>query len=336
MKRRYHFLLFFIFAFAWHAVGNAASNSDDILARIAQRCRETRTETVLISQNGKLLFEYRTPSCIKLLDSGAITQSIAGIAIAILIHEKQIESFDVPVSYFYPEWNQEGKNCITLRQILNQTSGLRPACEIEELNKIMDIVQYALCADSLNPPGSCFYINNKAVNLIGGIVQKVTCRNIFNFLDNRLFKPLCIQEVVWLNDPTQHEYCMAHLVMNPHDLLKIGEMLSQGGIYQGQRILNEDVVYSLIHTKDPINPYYGLLWYLNYNFNCSRCSDDARICSLRSIASHGDKGEQLIVYPHEEIAAVRFAADNCLDGTAIDRFEDLECLIDQYIESRDH
>lgn len=333
MKRLYLIQLFCFMALALHMDVDAATKADNVLATIAERCRESQSESLLISHHGKLIFEYRSPSCIKPLDSGAITQSIAGLAIAFLIQDRLIESYNVPVNHFYPEWNQEGKNCITLRHLLTQTSGLRPACDSGELNKILDIIQYALCADLITSPGCSFYINHKAVNLIGGIVEKASGRNIYDYLNEKLFKPLGIKEVIWLCDPTQHEYCMAHLMMNPRDLLKIGEFIAQGGMYEGCRLLKSHLIFDITQNKDACNPYYGLLWYLNYNLTQNSCNEEIHIGSLKSLSSYGENGEQLIVFPHQGIVAVRLVADNCTGSKSEDRFDNLEWLLEQYVES---
>lgn len=298
MKRLYSVLIYSLLALALPVVAFGALHPDVILSKIAQRCRESNTDSLLIAHKGRLIFEYRSGNHEIQRDIGAITQSIAGLAIAFLIEERKIDSFDVRISCYYPEWNREGKDCITLRHILTQTSGLHPAYDDDDLNKILDIVQYALSADSVYAPGCRLVPNNKVVNLIGGIVQKVSGKNIKDYLTEKLFCPLGINEVLWVCDPTGHEYCMSHLLLKVEDLLKIGQMLGNGGRFEGQQILHPHLINALLRPGQTLDPSYGFLWHLDFNtlqcfwdekifeeYRCNQINEDC-ICKLKCLGEH--------------------------------------------------
>src|SRR4029078_6513386 len=59
-----------------------------------------------------------------LLPAGLITRPIAVMVVGQALAEGRIQSLDVPVSKYLPEWNEEIRGRITLRQLLEDTSGL--------------------------------------------------------------------------------------------------------------------------------------------------------------------------------------------------------------------
>lgn len=106
------------------------------------------------------------------------TKSVVNLAVGRLIDAGKIRSLDQPVYEFYPEWQTGSKKLITIRSLLNHTSGLQnvPNATIEIkmlLNTYprANVIKLALAAELSDAPGSRFSYNNKAVNLLAGIIQ---------------------------------------------------------------------------------------------------------------------------------------------------------------------
>ena len=75
------------------------------------------------------------------------TKSIVSLAIGRLIDSGKITSLDQPVSDFYPEWKQGRKKLITVRHLLNHTSGIQNPPITTEIYASPDFVQLALAAE---------------------------------------------------------------------------------------------------------------------------------------------------------------------------------------------
>ncbi len=72
------------------------------------------------------------------------------------------------------EWRQGRKRNITVRHLLNHTSGLEDKPTAQEIYASPDFVQFALAADVASDPGTKFFYSNKATNLLAGIVLRAS------------------------------------------------------------------------------------------------------------------------------------------------------------------
>ncbi len=235
----------------------------NVLCRIADRSRESQSDSVIITSNGLPIFEYTSGKYWEPIDTLSITKSIVALAIGILIDEEAL-ALDMPVYLFYPEWNQGLKQNVTIKHLLAQTSGLQYDGSLESIDRANNIIQLALCAELTTAPGTLFYYNNKAVNLLSGIIEKTTGMNVNQFLAIKLFRPLGIRNVSWLADPSGHEYAMAHLNMTAPDLIKIGELLQNQGWHNDRQLISKRWIDIITTPGQSDFPFYGLLWWINY------------------------------------------------------------------------
>src|SRR5690606_9210339 len=141
-----------------------------------------------------------------------------------------------PVHAFFPAWRQGEKRAITIRHLLEHTSGLRASPTTEEIYASPDFVRLALGADLVSKPGAAFAYNNKAVNLLVGIVGIVAGRPLDDLVRAELFAPLGITEFAWMRDRAGNPHGMSGLSLGAHDLARIGQMLLDGGQWKGRRI----------------------------------------------------------------------------------------------------
>jgi len=86
----------------------------------------------------------------------------------------------------------------TLRHILSHTSGLQNVPDTRvEIYPSPDFVQLALAAELKYPPGAKFEYNNKAVNLLAGVVERASGKKHDEFMRDEVFTPLGIREFSW-------------------------------------------------------------------------------------------------------------------------------------------
>lgn len=144
----------------------------DSLLKVAE---QTHSEAVIIYKGDSLITEsyFGTGRADNKIESMSCTKSIVGLAVACLLTDKLIDSLNVPVSTYYPEWRQGQKQFITIRHLLEMTSGLQnyPNTSIE-IYPSPDFVQLALCAELSSIPGKQWAYNNKSVNLLAGVIEK--------------------------------------------------------------------------------------------------------------------------------------------------------------------
>ena len=166
------------------------------------------------------------------IEAMSATKSVVNLAIGRLIDQKKIQSIDQPVSDFYPEWKQGRKRLITIRHLLNHTSGIENKPITGEIYASPDFVQFALAAELSDDPGARFAYNNKAVNLLAGIVRKASGQRMDVYIGEEIFKPMGITDFHgrWTRPAIRTGW--RDLQIRAIDLAKIGQMMLDGGTWR--------------------------------------------------------------------------------------------------------
>lgn len=244
--------------------GDAARAGVDqaALTHLALRSRLFQSDAMVILKDGRLLDDWRYDQPAAPIEVGAITQSVAGLAIGRLLYTGKIRSLDLPVATWYPAWERGPKRAITLRQLMNHTSGLAAQTSAEEVYASRDLVELALDAGLANPPGTHFAYNQKAVNLLAGVVEKASGRKLDVYLRDEIFAPLGISRFDWMRDPAGNPHVLAGLRLDALDLARIGQLMLDGGLHGGKRLLAAEFVQESVHAAQPFSPTGGLLWWV--------------------------------------------------------------------------
>jgi CubicO group peptidase (beta-lactamase class C family) len=228
-----------------------------LLATIAE------SDGLVLLSNGRLLGEWyfgRDPGPIQTMSA---TKSVVSMSMGRLLDTGAIASLDQPVSDFYPEWRQGRKRDVTLRMLLDHTSGIQNVPNAgAEIYPAPDVIQLALAAELSHEPGSTFSYNNKAVNLLGGIVEKAAGLALDDYVHREILAPLCTPRRAWFRDEAGNPHAMAGLELTPVDLARIGQLMLAGGVWNGERILSESWVNQMVSVSQPFTPRAGLLWWL--------------------------------------------------------------------------
>lgn len=234
------------------------------LGKLMARAVESKSDAIIILKNGKLVTESYFDKPRTKIEAMSATKSIVNLAIGKLLQSRKIKSLDQPVSDFFPEWKQGGKKDITIRHLLNHTSGLQNerTSTAVEIYPSPDFVQLALAADLSHSPGKRFSYNNKAVNLLAGVVKAATGKRLDVFLGEAVFTPMGITDFSWTLDEAGNPHAMSGLQIHAMDLAKIGQMLADGGRWRGQQIVDESWITQSTKPGQTMSPNCGLLWWL--------------------------------------------------------------------------
>ena len=236
-------------------------------ARVAQlidSARVTNSDAIVVMRNGKVIGEWYSDSGRVPIQTMSVTKSIVGLAIGRLLHDRQLDSLDQPLWTLYPEWRQGRKRQITVRQLLNHTSGLQDIPgDGPEIEPAPDAIQLALAAELMANPGEYWFYSNKATNLLAGVVERASGRKLDAYVAEVLLRPLCITEAEWaFRDKAGNPYGMAGLTLHARDLAKIGQMMLDGGTWQGTTVLPREWIKASVAPSQRFDPRYGLLWWI--------------------------------------------------------------------------
>ncbi len=236
-----------------------------VLADLLKQGAASHSDAIVIIKNDEVVGQWYFGKTPKPIEAMSVTKSIAALAIGCLLHDGKLKSLDEPVCDFYPEWNQGRKKLITVRQLLNHTSGLQAETVGDDIHNRLDAVQLALCAELSSDPGATFLYNNKAVNLLAGIVEKASGQRLDRYMDTRIFAPLGIRDYQWNTDPAGNPFVYSQLQIHALDLAKIGQLMADDGMWHGKRLLDSAWIAEM--TAQPgqlLEPDCGLLWWLEH------------------------------------------------------------------------
>lgn len=257
-----------------------ATVNQEALKELMEKAKKTSSDAIVILHDGKMLAQYYSTDKPVMIETMSITKSIVSLAFGLLQTQGLLHSVDKPVCEFYPEWKQGRKKDITIKQLLNHTSGLQDYTNAHEIYASSDFIKFALAAELSYDPGTHFFYSNKAVNLLPGILQKITGKPIDEYLKKNLFNTLGIKHIEWAHDQAGNAHGLAGLKLYPADLATIGQFVLQRGLWKGDQIICNSWFDLALQQSQKFNPLCGLLWWLipgseNYTI------DDQQIESLR-------------------------------------------------------
>jgi CubicO group peptidase (beta-lactamase class C family) len=273
------------------------------LARLLERGKETNSDAVIVIQNGKVLAEeyYGKPRGAVYIASAG--KSLTALAIGKLLDRGKIKSLDQPVSDFYPEWLQGNKKLITIRMLLNHTSGIQnvanASVELERKMPPVNAIKLALAAELSEPPGTNWSYNNKAVALLGGVIEKASGRRMDLYFEEEFYKPMNIRQFDWVRDEDGNPVAYGGHIIEPMGLAKFGLMMLDNGRFEGKQILSRSFIEEVLKPGQTFFPANGLLWWRYPKFSKS-IIDSAKFAELR----RGGISEEFLrrIQPLENVA----------------------------------
>ncbi len=168
---------------------------------------------------------------------------------------------DDPISLYVPEADA-AHGAITIRQLLTQSSGLQFSWAADLNPLLPDSVKQCLALPFVHEPGTYFEYAQTTCTLLAYTVERAVGRDLQDFAQDELFGPLGIprSDWFWMRDMAGHTHGYAFLFMPPRDLPRLGQLLLQGGVWNGKRLLPAGYVQAA-GASSPTNPGYGfLLW----------------------------------------------------------------------------
>lgn len=270
-----------------------------ILMEIEQRSLDTHSDAVLILQGDTPLLSYTSTEVEQPIELMSAYKSIVALAIGRLLFNDQLSSLDEPVHTFYPEWKQGDKIKITVRHVLNHTSGLQNVMNAgEEIYPSPDVIRLALAAELSEPPGSKARYNNKAVNLLAGIIEKASGKRMDQFLITELFEPLGVEHYKFYYDAAGNPHAMAGLELKASDAAKFGLLVVNHGHWHGQALISRDYIEEMLAQSQPFIERLGLLWW-RHEYNSSQ--------GERKLLYYADGylGQYIVVAPELNLVGVR-------------------------------
>lgn len=296
---------------------------------------------VLIARQGKivLLKAYgqrslepaETPmTCDTVFDLASLTKPIATATSVMLLVEQGRLTLDEPAAKYLPEFGQEGKDAITIRQLLTHQSGLIADNPIEDFAAGPDqAIQKIFAAKPPHEPASAFVYSDVGFIVLGELVRRVSGEDVHQFTARRLFGPLEMTETGYLPPevlcgraaPTERRndrwiqgevhdpraYALggvaghAGLFSTAEDLAIYAQMLLSRGEYAGVRVLAPETVDTMLTAQTvPGGGLRALGWDMKTGYSSNRGEG----FSARAVGHGGFTGTALWIDPELELTVI--------------------------------
>ena len=257
------------------------------------------TQALIVSHKGNIILEQYGNGYSKtdFVTSQSIAKAFYAVLFGVAIEKGLLDDLDQPISDYLPEWKNDKRGEITIRNLLEMKSGLyRSESWNEEMFLSRNNLDFALSVELVKEPGEIFEYNNVNTALLGPVIEKIYNASPHEVLKKEILNPLEITEYgLWkdhaLNDITFHGIDLA-----PLDFIKFGQLYAQKGSWEGKQLVNKAFMEQ---SMQPISEGPGELYGMHTSIR--KMSENKRL-----LVKEGFNGQYLFVIPEENLVAVKF------------------------------
>ena len=245
-------------------------------------------------------------------------KSIAVTLIGMLVDEGRMEldaplGFDWPPPVATPE--SDPRNAITLRHVLNMSSGLYPVDSFGMEYATGSGFAYWAGASSINgarrrglirEPGTFWdYENYDTLLAVFAMKQVLGDENVYHEFPRRaLLDRIGMRSTLLSTDRFGDFILSSQVYTNARDLARFGLLYLQNGMWSGERLISEEWI-KFVRTPAPATAetgnFYGGQWWL--------VPDDRVDVPKNAYATAGNRGQYVIVVPSHDVVIVRRGLD---------------------------
>jgi CubicO group peptidase (beta-lactamase class C family) len=289
----------------WHPADPETQHIDPTRLTNALDYVDTRLPTarsLLLLRNGKTVAEkYYWRGGPKVTDYlHSLNLPLLQVLIGIAIDHQLIQGPEQPLSAFFPkhltQTLSDGAASLTLCHLLKAQAPLlwgAGNADYWDLFYAADRIEASLRVISRQQTRIQPAINFAAAYLLSQVIEKVSGQSVFNFAYRYLFQPLGITTYAADDDDLPRDP-MVGFKLKALDLTKIGYLLAQEGVWEGQRIVNREWVHWLFF-KIP---------HAEFDDTLGGSWVKTTIRGHESLVARGDGGQYLVLVPALHVVVV--------------------------------
>jgi CubicO group peptidase (beta-lactamase class C family) len=280
-----------------------------------------KLRAVLIARDGKLVHEayFGGAGRATLLNTRSVTKTVTGMLIGIAIQRGLLDGPEATITSFFPDKRpfahpHPSKDAITIEHFLTMSSALEcddwddasPGNE-ERMYPLDDWIKFTLDlpvreiesgrARDAERSRSFSYCA-AGVTTLGGVLERATKTSVPQFAKDVLFEPLGIEQAAWKFSRLGLALTGGGLELRARDLLKLGQLYLQGGVWEGKQLVPAAWVTRSLEVQARIDDQtdYGYLWW--------RKSFAANGKRYGTWFMSGNGGNKVAIVPEERLAVV--------------------------------
>ncbi|MGH9470404.1 MAG: exo-beta-N-acetylmuramidase NamZ domain-containing protein [Terriglobia bacterium] len=239
-----------------------------------------------------------------IFDMASLTKVIATTPAVMQLFQEGKIRLDDPVADYWPEFGENGKQAITVRDLLTHYSGLPPDLPLDQPWFGYDTAMKLIVSlHPMLPPGTRFVYSDVNFETLGELVHRISGQPLNVYCKQHIFEPLGMIHTQFLppaslreeqaptqppdqknemtpwyqvNDPTSYRMGgvagHAGLFSSADDLAIYAQMILNGGAYHGVRVLSPAAVLKMTTPQSPPDniAVHGLGWDIDTAYSSNR------------------------------------------------------------------
>ncbi|HUX10082.1 MAG TPA: exo-beta-N-acetylmuramidase NamZ domain-containing protein [Terriglobia bacterium] len=262
-----------------------------------------------------------------IFDMASCTKVVATTTAILQLFQEGKIRLDDPVAEYWPAFGANGKQDITVRELMTHYSGLPPDLDLDnDWSGYDTAMQMIIDTSPILPPGTRFLYSDINYETLGELVHRISGEPLNVYCERHIFKPLGMKDtqfvppaslrnriaptqhingttgpILWgtVHDPTARRMGgvagHAGLFSDARDLSIFCQMLLNGGSYHGVHILNPLTVEKMTTPQSPPDKMAvrGLGWDIASPFASNR----GQLFPVGSFGHTGFTGPSLWIDP---------------------------------------
>ena len=263
-------------------------------------------------------------------DAASLTKVVATTPAVLLLHERGKLNVQDPVRVHLPEFTGQGREAITIRQLLTHTSGLRPDISVNGWSGHQECIAKCMAELPRAAPDERFIYSDINFQLLDEVVRRVSKKRLDVFCSEEIFGPLKMHDTGYnppaakrtriapttvtdgkalrgvVHDPRARKTSgvagHAGLFTTAPDLARYARMLLQAGELDGVRLFKPETVQLMtsVQTPPPLPARRGLGWDIDTGYSSPR----GHKFPLGSFGHTGFTGPSLWIDPYSKTFVV--------------------------------
>jgi CubicO group peptidase (beta-lactamase class C family) len=284
------------------------------------------SRALIVSRHEYIVFEryWQGTSFDTLTDAQAFPRVLTALAVGVAISHRLIGWPDEPLGSLLPEWQGDPRGTITVRNLLQMSSGLTPPAATRvpwgafARERFGTDLMAALMSEPLGAaPGTRRVEQAADPQLLAAAIERAAGQRYAAYLSQALWRRLGAADAwAWLDRPggTAHADCC--MLARQGDWIRVGQLMVHDGNYRGAELIRPGWV-TFMRTPARSDSDYGA--YLRIG---SRVAGGAEPYAARDLyVVDGGGGNRLWLVPSLELVVLRIgtpaARDQSWDDTRI-------------------
>ena len=262
-------------------------------------------------------------------DLASLTKVVATTTAIMILYDQGKIQLDDPASKFIPSFAGGAKDDITIQMLLEHRSGLPAGRDLWRVALTPDDARRATIDTPLEcNPGQCYIYSDLGADILGFVVEAASGQKLDAFMGEHVFKPLGMDDTFFrphwtLRDriaPTEltpprgyplrgevhdeNAFALggvaghAGLFSTASDLAVFAQMMLNGGVYNGVRILSDSAV-ALFTARTPGREKRALGWDM-----CDHDGSCGKYLSKHAYGHTGFTGTSLWIDPDKDLFVI--------------------------------